>query len=614
MPEITHIPSKPFELNPANASLSRPTPSIDPSTLSFLENSNEETQPLIDSLKAALQGNSAEFQEDFAVINQEMADIQNDLDQTLNHFFTHEVRGMAVEEKIAALAEIMRAKEIEIKNRLQSKVDSLGHGKTATDILRVPFFCLVAGYGFADKVTSELGTEATEILKGSLASVPGLGVIGFGFSCFTIQSKARAIRTLEEKKSALVKLATEERNPAVKVALDNDITALTLEIQNARANLSLEIKEVTGKFLNDVFSTSHKVLDFVTTSNIVDAQSTALEQMMGVTADVSAVASLVTLGWNVYQVVQNSSHLTRTNNKIESLQKMHQALTPEDAYLSYIIQAKIERLQKVKQDYQYQISTKIVNGTASSLAVAGAAKALMLQAGVALGATTVTTLSTAGGMGLVLVITGITMAIGRGAYHNRYNIEHAAKTATIQAQKIIYKTQLELAKKSHEAVLNKFAALTGRLLENAEWRQNIQKDVDHLAKIKNPITARGVMQRLEQQNQLAESQNKQLYQDYARNIEMQELLTAKMQQLERGLDQLGKNQLQIGTDKTLKNEQKNFGKYDITTLGVVKKVLEEALSKPDQKEKIVRFLHEQGFEAKANLTLDDLITYLVSPK
>lgn len=601
--------------------IQRELPSIpDYSTVNFLDSipvdslNNEDAASILKVFKEEIRDPQV-LTDGFDSINVELQEIQKNIDDTLDEFFAKQAPNMTPEEKIVALGEVMRAKEIEVKQRLESKMDSLGHGKTAADILRVPFFCLVAGLGFADKVSAHLGPEAVEVFKGSLASIPGLGVFGFGFSCFTLQQKAAAIKGLEEKKEKLVHLAKEESDPVVSANLDKQITSLTLEIQNAKLNLKLEIKETTGKFINDIFSSSHKIMDFVATSDIIDLQSHAIEQqILGATGDVSAVASLVSFGWNLYQIVQNSSHLTRINNKIEELKQTHQKLGPEDVYLAYVVQAKIERLENVKQDYQYQISTKVVNASASTLMFAAGLKVVLIQGGIALGAATVSTLGIASGVGLALVLTGMTMAIGRGVYQNRHSIEHAVKAVSIEGQKMIYKLQLNLAKKSHEAVLEKFNKLRTNLQETDQWQQRIHQKVGELPKITSAKEVQTRMRDLQKQHVQAHVKMDFLMQEFSHNVDEEAYLANKMQLLQTGLEQLAQNKFQIGIEKTLHNEEKNFKKYDVTTLGVVKKVLEEALSNAGEKEKLLAFMHSQGFEAKANLTIDDVLNYIISQR
>jgi hypothetical protein len=57
-----------------------------------------------------------------------------------------------------------------------------------------------------------------------------------------------------------------------------------------------------------------------------------------------------------------------------------------------------------------------------------------------------------------------------------------------------------------------------------------------------------------------------------------------------------------------------FKHYDTPTLDIIKNVLTEALSKPEVKGQIQKFLLEQKFPVKQDFSTEDVLQYLISRK
>lgn len=588
---------------------------INQSINQFIGNYQEKNLQFKEIVENEIEVNPHQISESIEVQSQEVEEIFASFDKEIEDKLQELPPDTPPEEKLNEVIRILQRESKTIQDQIKTKVKAGEKGEEVNHYLTQPILALSLGIHIAEKLESYLPVKLDEeMIERSLFAADqsefGLDVIGLGFRCYAVQNESKQIRGKIEERESLIQLAQKESDPAKLKEYDAQIEAIDHEIDQMKEKFNSKISEVTKKFLTTAFSESSNVLDFVANSDLIELHTNVIEKLLIASSDLSLAGSLVSLGWNCYQVGSHASHLSHTKNKISELQSLAKTFGPDEVYLHYIVQAKLDRLANVKKDYQYQLGSKVANMCASTLALAAATNtAIAATTGIALGATASLLLTTAGGAGAVLVGGTVVTGLGVAAYQNRYEIEHAAKSIPVVSQKLIVKAQLEMAKKTNQQIKAKMKQLE---TEQSEVQNRLQA-------LQNAPAPKG--KNIVAQMQAAEVENKKAFQkmnavmtEMNETLDVQKECLSQIKNLEKELKALDKRKVVLSEDKKMKNFRKKFRVYDTPTLEVIKRTIQEGLSKPQAKEQIRDFLNSQKFPAHQDLSVETVLDYLISPK
>lgn len=589
---------------------------IENSTLQFIDKFDESNPVMRQIAEEEIQSlNPEELNEVINEVDEQISEICQELDRKIDAFFADEAPQIPSEEQIEEIIGILEEESKIIEEKLKSKKKSAEMGREVTEYLTNPLLGLGIGIHIAEKIKKNLPEEVHTTLLASSKTKTALGFLGLGMECFALQKQSAVIRQKSQEKEALLKLVQKESNPKKIESLDLQIEALSHEIDSLQEHLNEEIKEVTEKFIVKSFSEAANILELVANSKLIDLHADVMKKLLIASNDISFAGSLISLGWNCYQVAHQASHLSRTSNKIDELKEISAKINQaEDVFVAYIIKAKLDRLANVKIDYQMGLATKIVNMCASSLAVAAATNTALITAEVAVGTTASLVLTASGGIGMVLAGGVIAVGLGVAAYQNRYEIEHAAKSVSIESQKLIVKTQLQLAEKTYKATSQKLKEIENSQHKIGRHLQSLQEKPGIVTKNKNKNEIVKEMKSRESENKMAFQLIQKYMVEMNEVIEKEQLCMSTIKTLRHDLESLEKRKVDIELDRTIKNFRKKFRFYDNSTLNAIKKVLAEGLSQSDSKRRIRTFLLQQNFSAKHSLSLEDVLDYILSPK
>lgn len=528
--------------------------------------------------------------------------ISNKIDQTLS-----QTPHAPVEQKAHAIAKIIEENFKPLTDHFEHQAERAENAEVA---LGASSATIQMSLKLAETIGAHFGPAAELAAVSSIASTLGTGLLSTGLECYVIQKKSAYCRAQESQRDALIHQAAQSKNPKDIQHLEQQIHALNIEIKELKSALHEEIVSTSEKFLTEAFTGSAEMLEFVSNSHLLHLQTQMVEKLMLISDGASFAGSLVTFGYNSYQVVNSASHLKRVNAQLAELKEQLKTLTPEKAVLDYVIRAKIDRLSEAQREYVVQLSTKIANLTASSLALAAGAKVILVAAGVALGVT--------GGMvltGMSLAGAGIaagTAALGVSilAYRHRYDINYAAKVLPVASQKLLLGSELKSLKKVNKAVSNN---LTRIEKEQQKVQVKLQKIMGNVGNYQSNDSAvvLSVLRKQEIESQSTFAKMSSLMQEMNDNLAAEKASRAKINDVQKQLEALDQRKQELGSNRTISNYQKKFKRYDTKTLDVVRKVVGEAMADDTSKQLIRQFLLDHDFPAKQGFGTDDVVAYIV---
>lgn len=533
-------------------------------------------------------------------------EISNKIDQTLS-----QTPNAPLEQKAHAIAKIIEENFKPLTDHLEHQAERAEMASMGTEIaLGASSATIQMSLKLAETIGAHFGPAAELTVVSSIASTLGTGLVSTGLECYVIQKKSAYCRAQESQRDALIHQAAQSKNPKDIQHLEQQIHALNIEIKELKSALHEEIVITSKKFLTEAFTGSAEMLEFVSNSHLLHLQTQMVEKLMLISDAASFAGSLVTFGYNCYQVVNSASHLKRVNAQLAELKEQLKTLTPEKAVLDYVMRAKIDRLSEAQREYVVQLSTKIANLTASSLALAAGAKVILVAAGVALGVT--------GGMVLTgMSLAGAGLAAGTAAlgvsilaYRHRYDINYAAKVLPVASQKLLLGSELKSLKKVNKAVTNN---LTRIEKEQQKVQAKLQKIRGNVGNFESNDSAAvlSVMRKREMESQSTFAKMSSLMKEMNVNLAAEKASRAKINDVQKQLEALDQRKQELGSNRTISNYQKQFKRYDTKTLDVVRKVIDEAMANDASKQLIRQFLLDHDFPAKQGFGTDDVVAYIV---
>lgn len=576
--------------------------------ISYIEKADSELQEIIEDEIETIE--PKKLNRELEEANQEIEEIVVDTEKEIESVLEESSKTSG--EKLNKVIKLLQEDSAVIQEKIKELAEVGEKGEKISDYLAKPLLGLSVGIHIAEKIESHLPAEIETLSLATEQGKIGLELVGLGFKCYAIQKKGDLIRAKIAEKDALTLQAQKVKDPKKIEQLDTQIEALDREIDLLKESFREEIAVVTKEFLSTAFKESSNVLEIVANSNLIDQHSTVMEKLLIASSDLSLAGSLVSLGWNCYQVAQHATHLSHTETKIEELKELSKKLSPDDIYTAYIVQTKLDRLANVKLDYQFTLGTKIVNMCASTLALAAATNTALIASGVAIGATASLALTVSGGTGVALAGGTVAAGIGVAAYQNRYAIEHAAKSIPIESQKFIVKTQLQMAEKTQKEIQKKLKQLEEAQVKNQKKLQALQDKPPPKGKRSSEIVTK--MKENEIANRKAFQKMNETMAAMNITLDLEKECNAKIKSLRKELKNLETKKTVISDEKKMKNFRKKFRTYDLSTLSVIKKTIEEGLSLPETRAQIRAFLHSQNFPARQDFSVDTVLEYLTSSK
>lgn len=548
----------------------------------------------------------SDFFENISVLEGEINE-RLPVDDEIDNYLDNVDPNKSPEEIASDLIGIIQRHKEDIQERLHNTAMRVGGIHDKVEFLNQPLYILTKGISLAEKILNRLPEKVDEIFIAAQHLGHGLDLLGIGFGCFSIQQNAAIIRNKEEELEKLLQQLEHATLPEVVQAIDRQIVALSFEIERLKGGLQEKILNITYSYVKEVFRNTPVVLNFATTSNLIDANAKVIEKLLIASNGISLGGALISLGWSTYQVVQHSSHLLSLGKKIEKLQNQLKDLNQEDAVFAYILQSKLDRLSNVKTNYEYKLSTKVINFCAGSLSVAAATKGVMLATGLTIGSIASVGLSVAGGTGIALSLGVAAVGLGVTLYQNRYNIEHGYRSAPIEVQKATSLLSLKLmehrlqSSKSNQSKLEKACETLQEKIENLE----IVKDEGDSKKIREQ------MRKIEIQNKKLNSQLVKMRENLDYYVSVEEDTTNKIEDMKKEIEGLRENKKDLALERKLNNFQKKFKRYDLKSLDVIKNVINEGMEDPIIRKQIREFLLREKYEAKHDFSTEDVINYIL---
>jgi len=557
------------------------------------------------SLPLEVLPNLEEVKQVVSELDQEISNIVKTLDKKLDDLFSVSNPTTPPKEQFQNALKLIESEYVILQEKLNLLDERDEFVESINTKLQIPLNAMIIGSHLAEKISEHLGTVATVTAFAGEIGLEGLGVIGIGMKCYKIQAEAKTISNYQTQLDSLHKLITTTNNPKQLKEAHQQIILIEKKMNALQTSLQDQIVEVTQEFFQQVFEKSENFIDFVSSSpTMLTSHAEVLSKMMTISSGLSIAGAIVSLGWTSYQVYQHSNALDTIGSAIEQLLETHQSMTSDQVTLAYITQAKIDRLKELKKDKKVQLGLKIVNLSASSLALTAAFKGALLASGIVLGTTASAALTGTGVAGITLL--GGTALLGGGitAYKNRYNIEYAVKALPLVTEKIIINNQLKKVNNTYQQGLIKLKQLSAAFEENKQKQAQlltIPDNIEDLLKL-NQSQARF--------KQVFETENKILLEINDANETLVKTKNLSKQLFDK-LSSLNNQQAEIRLNRKVKNLEKGFKTYDLTTLNIVKKVIEENLTDPELYEQVRQHLKNAAFEVDEKVSWDNILEYIL---
>lgn len=545
-------------------------------------------------------------------IDHQVDEATDSIKKEVEQYLSGEGSSETKEKQAEHIIELIQKRSKELEEKLAKQINTTETPEKIAHYLEKPLAGVSLGAALAEKLMPQYGEyfRIGSIITGA-ASI-GIPFVEIGIRCYSIQKLNEQIKIKESECETLVKQISEAIDPTINKQIHETIESLKLEIEIMKKESEEKIIQISKDFVTYTFEGSNKVLEFVAETNLIHHQANILHQLLQISSSISLAGSLVSFGWNTYKVVGQADQLSSTFDKIHELKNTLIEAKSSDVYLVYLIQTKLDRLEKVKTHEGIDLCSKIMNLTASTLAVSTATTAVLTAAGVAVGVAAGAVL-TATGIGAA-VLTGSSVALGVGmlAYDSRYDIEHLGKASEIEIKKLMIKSQIGLSEKKHQLTMSKIEQVENSLKKNNTIQNEMKHEIEQLSKEKDSKVVISKMRQIEQKNKDSVQQLTVLHNELEEFGSEENKLQSQIRLLNTELKSLNTKQTNIDSELKQKNFRNRFKKYDALTLDVIKKVLIEGLKDPESKKQIRDFLIAQKFPAppESKLTIDDLIEYL----
>ena len=237
--------------------------------------------------------------------------ISNKIDQTLS-----QTPHAPVEQKAHAIAKIIEENFKPLTDHFEHQAERAENAEVA---LGASSATIQMSLKLAETIGAHFGPAAELAAVSSIASTLGTGLLSTGLECYVIQKKSAYCRAQESQRDALIHQAAQSKNPKDIQHLEQQIHALNIEIKELKSALHEEIVSTSEKFLTEAFTGSAEMLEFVSNSHLLHLQTQMVEKLMLISDGASFAGSLVTFGYNSYQVVNSASHLKRVNAQLAEL-------------------------------------------------------------------------------------------------------------------------------------------------------------------------------------------------------------------------------------------------------------------------------------------------------
>jgi len=548
-----------------------------------------------------------EIEEMTEVLNKNLNKAAADVDKKLDHLFNSSI-GETDEEKVKKALNIIYDNYRHIEETLEKHEGSSEIAETSAKLLKIPLDAMIMGCHFAEKISENLESPASLVTFGNEVGLVGLGIIGIGIKCYSIQNQGKMISINHEKVNLILEKIKNEKNPAVIEELHKEIMIILKDIEHLNKEMKTNLLSVTHEFFAEAFEKTPSFIDFTASStHLFASHADILTKLMEVSSGLSVAGAIVSLGWTSYQVYQHSDRLKTTDRKIDELTKKNNGLTEDEVYIAYIIQSKLDRMKELKSNQKLKLGLRILNLTASSLALSAAFKGALIASGVAVGATTSIALTGTGVVGLTLLGGVAGVGTGLAVYQNRFNIEHAVKAIPLITKKLILKNQLKNAEKVYEVTKDNVKNLLNSSKQNNMEKLSlltIPDNIEDLLKSKNPQTR--FIELMNQEKIIIDELNKA----GKEHTDAGQL----MKKLFKKIDSLTTKRKDVDLARRFKNLEKGFRNYDLTTLNVVKKVIEEGLADPSLQVQIRNYLRSELSRTGIEATWDDVLNYILDDK
>lgn len=519
--------------------------------------------------------------------------------------------GMTEEEKAKEAIKIIEQQYGTIEGKLKDSVEMGKKVEEVANYLHYPTVALLLGMHFAEIINSHLSQPLDFAgLAGGIGGLGnlelgGLSIIGLGFKCYSLQKRGEEIKVKEERKQVLIEKVKVETNAGVLEDLNAEIEMLDRVIDSLKSDLKLGIVEASQAFMVDLFEHSSELINaFTTSSDLLVNHADLVARLMEISNGVSIAGSLISLGWTTYQVYNHSSKLRHANQQISHLTSRLIAMTKEEAYLAYILQSKLDRLNNIRSNEKVDLGLQVVKFSATSLALTSALKGSLILAGVAIGTTASVALSGAGITGIVLLSGTLAAGTGIVVYKNRYNIEYGVKAVPLLTQKLILKKQLARANVVQEKAQEKMGLLVVDFKENSKKKAELFEVPDNIEEALTRRNPQAAFSSVLAKEQLISKEIDDLREILNSSIKSINELKTTIQQLE-------SKQQEHKERRDLKNFRNQFNNYDLTTLNIIRKVLDEGLNTEESRNQIRDFLRSENFPVPRNVEWKHVLDYIL---
>lgn len=510
-------------------------------------------------------------------------------------------------QKVRQAFDVIEERYSDLEQQIKFKTEGQELSEGVVEYLSIPMDSLLLGMSFAEEISDNLGDLEQTVAQLSFVSLEGLGLVGIGCKCFILQSMCKLIDVKEKKKQTLI-MQSQSSSSFDTTFINEKILQIDQEIADLKKEFREQASEVSTKFVNMVFDQATDVLDFVSSTRLVESHTRIIEKMAIASSGISLVGSVLSLGWNTYQVVKNAEGMKELKEMFVSLENEYKSLKADSPYVAHILLLKLDRLKKMQKDQQFELASSILDLSASSLALLLSVKGLIVSS-VVLGVTAGAVLGGAGIFGTALLVglglTATSLTVGRAVYKKRHTIQYINKTKYLKTQKIIKEINLKFVQNVNEFAISKIEKISREINrtmdEIEELRAQQKKTIFGFFVVRDP-------QKLisEKEAMIDHLTKKILF-----NVDKSNQLVERETNLIRELKQINAKDEFFLREKKLKETESNF--YNLEVFNLVKKIVEKDLTeKEGVQEEIKEFLKSKGLEKEENLKWDDVLDYVVN--
>jgi hypothetical protein len=392
------------------------------------------------------------------------------------------------------------------------------------------------------------------------------------------------------------------------------ITKAIDELERKKGDLTNKNKATALEMVNTttyIISEGNDLLDDLAKLDLLNETAKTVQIAHNFFTGFSFVCSTGALILNIKKSIESNEELNQLNNEINKIENELKN-TKLDPYLAHMIQIKKDYLLHKVGQLQYSLASQILATAANGLSVVGGVKAVLIAAGVAVGATATTALTATGfgalGVGGLLLLS----ATGKAVYDNRHTIAYQAQKAPISFTHFQEKRSLfNNLDKWKQAIIRK-QALEIRVLTLNE----------KISKLVNELEANSHLPDSEKKREIESNvkadleRNKQKIEKMNRNItHLEQNIIFYQSQVKSIDDHLVVAEKQLKDKKETyhwKKLESVFKHYDTKTLQVIEKIMLEGITNKKGRTAIINHLKKTGLDGvdEKSLSFEKILAYV----